>query len=264
MSKSHRYFDIHGHVNFPEYGNDQADVIRRAQDAGVAMITVGTDLGTSQSAVVLAEQHENMWATVGIHPTHTKEVFSQDAFRELTAYPKVVAIGECGLDYFRSKPEDREWQKRIFEQQIALANEIRKPLILHVRNGKNGEMGQNAYADALAMLAQTARVPFNFHFFAGTAEDLKNIITAGGYVSFTGVLTFTSDYDQVVREAPLDRIMSETDCPFVAPAPYRGRRNEPGYVIEVVKAIARIRGESEDVVAAQLATNAQRFFFSKN
>ncbi len=256
------YIDIHGHVNFPDFDADREDAIKRAKDAGVAMITVGTDMKSSVSAVELASIHENMWATVGVHPTDSKEAVDWDQLERLAGHPKVVAIGECGLDYFHSKEEDIPRQKDIFEKHIALANKLNKPLMLHVRNGKIGGKGitGNAYQDALAMIQKSAKVRSNFHFFAGTMQDMKDIIANNGTVSFTGVLTFTSDYDELVKSVPPTHIMSETDCPFVPPVPYRGKRNEPVYVIETVKAIARIRGESETAVAGQLMENARNFF----
>jgi len=262
-----QYIDIHGHINFPEYDKDREEVIKRAQDAGVGIITVGTDITTSKSAIELAEKHENMWAIVGIHPTEIKAPenrasgFSQeDVFQELrrlALHPKVVAIGECGLDYFHCKSSDIPAQVEAFEKHIAIANEAGKPLMLHVRSGKSGA---NAYADALAIIKESAKVPFDFHFFAGSKDDMEAIFAAGGTVSFTGVLTFTKDYDALIKAAPLEKIMTETDCPFVSPVPHRGKRNEPAYVIEVVKAIARIRGEDEEKVREILLQNARRFF----
>jgi len=270
MSASFKYIDIHGHVNFPNFDIDREVVIEQANNAGVAMITVGTDIVTSTSAVQLATMHEHMWATVGIHPTETQVVRSKEkedsdfeSLEHLARHPKVVAIGECGLDYFHSKVEEISKQKEIFEKHIVLAKKVGKPLMLHVRNGKmagsTSDIG-NAYQDALRILKKYSDVRANFHFFAGTLSDLKDITARGYSVSFTGVVTFTRDYDELVRIAPISHIMSETDCPFVPPAPYRGRRNEPVYVIQTIKAIARIRGENEDTVAQQMLDNAKKFF----
>ena len=192
--------------------------------------------------------------------------------RRLALHPKVVAIGECGLDYFHSNKADIPAQVEAFEKHIAIANEARKPLMLHVRNvKKNGgstsiptstltKTNGNAYGDALEILKKSAKVPFNFHFFAGSVENMKEIFVQGGTVSFTGVLTFTHDYDELIKQAPIERIMSETDCPYVSPVPHRGKRNEPAFVIEVVKAIARIRGEDEEKVRMVLLENARGFF----
>lgn len=270
------YIDIHGHINFDDYDADRSEVIKRAQEAGVGMILVGTDLESSKKVVELANAHGDMWAIIGQHPTE-KAVFDYEKFLELAQNTKVVGIGECGLDYFHSKPEDITLQKENFLAHIRLANEVNKPLMLHIREAKKlrptlrglpsvsvsadlPNVPTGAYQEAVQILKEHAKVHANFHFFAGNIEDVKAGLEIGASFSFTGVLTFTKDYDEVVRMIPLESIMSETDCPFVAPAPYRGKRNEPSYVIETVKATARLKGLNEDVVAAQLVTNAKRFF----
>ena len=261
-----KYIDIHAHLNFDDYNADRTEVIKRANDLEVAIINVGTDYTSSKWAVELAEANENMWATVGIHPTENVD-FDYAKFKELAKHPKVVAIGECGLDYFHSKAEEIPKQKKIFEEHIALANEVGKPLMLHIRNSKlaggKSEYG-NAFLDAIEILEAGANVKFDFHFFAGTKEDLEIILEMGGSVSFTGVLTFTNDYDELVKNVPLDRMMTETDCPFVAPKPYRGKRNEPSYVVEIAHSIARIRGEDEKIMAKKLVENAVNFFGLKS
>jgi TatD DNase family protein len=253
MSKI-KYVDIHSHVNFKDFDNDRVHVIQRAEENGVGMITVGTDVQTSKSAIKLAEDNENIWATVGIHPT---EKVSFKGIEELAKHEKVLAIGECGLDYYHSEPGDIEGQRNLFIEHIELANSLNKPLMLHVRNGKNGV---DAYLDALEILKTHSKVGANFHFFSGTREDLTAIIDAGYQVSFTGVITFSIDYDDLVRRTPADKIMIETDCPFAAPTPYRGKRNEPSYVIEMAKAVARIRNEDEEKVRLQLLENTKKFF----
>jgi len=252
-----KYIDIHGHLNLPQFDTDREEVFTRASVAGVGMIIVGTDMESSIRAVELARSHENVWAVVGIHPTETSEDIDFEILKKLAQDTKVVAIGECGLDYVNSSAEEIAQQKELFTQHITLANEVGKPLMLHVRNGKHTK---GAYQDALIILRLLATVRFNFHFFAGTLQDAVDIVALNGNISFTGVLTFTEDYDAIIRSVPLTHIMSETDCPFVAPVPYRGMRNEPVYVIEVVKAIARIRSEDEIRVALQLLENARNFF----
>jgi TatD DNase family protein len=282
------HFDIHGHLNFPEYDVDRAEVIERARSAGIGMITVGTDIESSKKAIELAEQHEGMWTTVGIHPTDVTTLTDADfeSLKSLAAHPKVVAIGECGLDYFHCGPEEISKQREIFEKHIALANEVGKPLMLHVRNAKpvsakpvhakvNGNdasgathtdiahfatQAHNAYQEAITLLKEKSRVPANFHFFAGTLEDARAIVEMGNTMSFTGVLTFARNYDEVVRTIPLESMMTETDCPYVAPVPNRGKRNEPSYVLEVIKKIAEIRGDDFDTVAKQLRANVKRVF----
>lgn len=262
-----KFIDAHGHINFPDYENDRDLVVLRAKEQEVGIVTVGTDLITSREVIKLTEKYgatgAEAWAIIGAHPVKEEgkyvEGFKRDEFLELARHPKVVAIGECGIDFFHSSPEDTEAQKKVFIEQIKIANEVGKPLMLHMRNGKNGE---NAYQVALFILREYAKVPFNFHFFAGGESDLNDILNAGGMVSFTGVITFARSYDELIKQVPLDRMMSETDCPFVAPIPYRGKRNEPSYVIEVVKKIAEIRGEDFEMVREKLVENAKRFFWN--
>ena len=272
-----RYIDIHSHVNFVAFDADREATMTRALDAEVAVINVGTQQDTSKMAVEMAETHENgVFSIIGLHPVHTGksfhdekelgagnkeftsrgEVFDMNYYRELLKSPKAVGIGECGLDYYRLETDSEQKQKEAFSAHIALANEAKKPLMLHVRSGS----GRSAYREALDILKREAKVSGDFHFFAGSWDEAREILDAGFYLSFTGVLTFARNYDEVGKNAPLDRIMSETDSPYVAPAPFRGKRNEPLYVREVVKAIARIRNEDEETVRAQLLKNAETFF----
>ena len=231
------------------------------------MINVGTSLATSREAVVLAEKHQNgVYAIVGLHPADDADelaAFDAEAYRALAAHPKVVGIGECGLDYFRL-PEDAaersrviERQKEAFMAQIALANECGKSLMLHVRASAKSS---DAYQDAIAMLKEHAKVKGNSHFFAGTVEDARGFLDIGYTMSFTGVITFAREYAELVEYVPLDMMHAETDCPFVAPMPYRGKRNEPSYVSEVVDKIARIKKLPLEEVEQALLANARRLW----
>ncbi|MDQ2932881.1 MAG: TatD family hydrolase [bacterium] len=258
MNKMLTYFDVHGHIQLSDYDADREEVIRRASELGIGMIIVGTDARSSKKAVALAEAHEGTWACVGIHPTDIEGDIDFPSVQELARHPKVVAIGECGLDFFHSKPEAIPFQKEVLLQHINLAKKVKKPLMLHVRNAKVPTT--NAYQETISILKEHPEVRANFHFFAGTIQDSNDIVAMGHSLSFNGVLTFARDYDEIVKTVPLAHIMSETDCPYVAPAPYRGKRNESSYVTEVVKKIAEIRGEELDVVAKQLAQNAKDFF----
>lgn len=295
MSMTPRYFDVHAHTQFATYGDEAEALVRSTVEGGTWVMNVGTQLDTSRAAVAMANRFtEGVYATVGLHPLHTTksfhdeqelgggaaaraftsrgEVFDAASYRALALDKKTVAIGECGLDYFHRTRNDAE-QTRIdaedtkkrqveaFEAQIAFANEVGKPLMLHIRDGKTSKDSTgDAYRDALAILRRDAKVRGNVHFFAGSMEIAKQFLELGFTLSFTGVLTFTRDYDEVVRYAPLDMLLSETDSPYIAPVPYRGKRNEPGYVAEVVRAIARIRGEDEGVVGEKLVQNARRVF----
>lgn len=265
------YFDAHTHVNFVAYEGDREETIKRAADAGVGMNCVGTQFDTSKSAVELAQKYDNVWATIGLHPIHTAqsyhdekelgeggkeftsrgEQFDASAYEELGRDSKVIAIGECGLDYYRVDESTKDVQIKNFVEQIELANKLQKPLMLHIRN---------AYDDALEVLKAHAVVRGDVHFFAGDWTIARKFLDLGFTLSFTGVVTFTHDYDEVVKNAPLDMILSETDAPYITPTPYRGKRNEPAYVEYVVKKLAEIRGEDEGEVAAQLLENAHRVF----
>ncbi len=265
------YVDVHTHLNFAAFEPDRERVIRRTLEAGVWAINVGTQAATSHTALTLARTYDGLFAAVGLHPIHTaksfhdtnelgeggaeftsrEEVFDMDLYRSMAADKKVVAIGECGLDYFRLEPDTKVRQQEIFLQQIQLANELEKPLMLHIRN---------AYADAYALLKANARVPANLHFFAGTLEDAKPFLELGCSFSFTGVITFTHNYDEVIKFLPLDRIMSETDAPYVAPEPHRGKRNEPRFVAYVVERLAAVKGMPAENVRTHVAANAGKFF----
>jgi TatD DNase family protein len=272
-----KYFDAHTHVNFAAFDEEREDAVRRAKDANVAMNVVGTQKNTSKSAVALAEKHDHVYATVGLHPIHTTksyhdkqelgeggheftsrgETFDASIYEAMGKFSRVIAIGECGLDYYRCEESTKEIQKKAFIEQIELANKLEKPLMLHIRPSMTG---RDAYDDALEILKSYAKVIGDAHFFAGDWETAKQFLDLGFTLSFTGVLTFTHDYDEVVRNAPLDMLLSETDAPYVTPEPHRGKRNEPAYVTEVVRAIARIRNEEENTVAQRLFANAHRVF----
>ncbi len=253
-----KYIDIHCHLNLPEFDADMAEVISRAQEKEVGMIVVGVDKKSSEKAVEIAENNKNIWAVIGLHPADDpKEVFDFDFYKKLASHPKVVGIGECGFDYYHRPLEDKSRQQDIFEKQIAISNEVKKPLMLHIRNGVNGG---NAYADAIEVLKKHTKVHGDVHFFAGSLEEARQFINLGFKLSFTGVITFTRDYDEVIKNIPLNMIMVETDAPFVAPAPYRGKRNESSYVIEIAHKIAEIRGEPVDKVLTHLVDNAKELF----
>jgi len=265
------YFDAHTHTNFVAYNDDREEVILRAKEEGVAMNVVGTQKDTSRSAVELAEKYDHVYATIGLHPIHTSksyhdekelgeggkeftsrgEVFDISEYEKMGRSPRVIAVGECGLDYFRLDEKTKEVQSTAFIEQIELANNLEKPLMLHIRN---------AYEDALEIIHTHAKVKGDVHFFAGDWNIAKKFLDFGFTLSFTGVLTFTHDYDEVVKNAPLDMLLSETDAPYVTPVPHRGKRNEPMHVVEVVRAIARIKGEDFEKVGAQIAENARRVF----
>ena len=276
-----RYFDAHTHVNFAAYEVDREETIVRAREAGVGMNVVGTQIDTSRAAGALAQRYEGVWATIGLHPIHTSksyhdarelgegnkeftsrgEVFDMAAYEALGRDPKVIAVGECGLDYFRLEENTKDVQRDAFIQQIELANKLQKPLMLHIRPALQSlGVGGNAYNDALEILKEHAKVKGDVHFFAGDWATAKKFLDFGFTLSFTGVLTFTQDYDEVVRNAPLDMLLSETDAPYITPVPFRGQRNESAHIHLVARRISEIRGQDFDEVASQIIENARRVF----
>jgi TatD DNase family protein len=247
-----KVIDAHAHLNFPQFDADRAAVIARCEEAEIGVINVGTDLNTSRQAVKLTEENDNMWATVGLHPTDIEQGWDETTFLDLAKSSKVVAIGECGLDYFHvTDAQERVRQKDFFAQQIAVANRVGKPLMLHIR-------GAGAYHDAYEVIKAQAKVAGNVHFFAGTWEEARWFLDLGLTLSFTGVITFTHDYDEVIKNMPLDRLIAETDCPYVAPVPYRGKRNEPSYVLEVVKRLGELRGLTTEAISQITLDNTRR------
>ena len=282
---NYHYIDTHAHLNLAAFKDDRDEVLVRMQEAGVAAINVGTKESTSQLAVEIADEADNCFAIIGLHPIQTTpayhdeeetgegnapftskgEVFNPDFYRELVKQEKVVGIGECGFDYHHNGKETYEVQETAFIEQIKLANELQLPLMIHTRNPKPGEKsptGRDVYEDVYDTLKAHAKVAFNVHFFAGTLTQAKKFIELGGTISFTGVITFknATEYHEVVREIPLENMHAETDCPYVSPVPYRGQRCEPQYVVEVYKKIAELRREDEEVVRTQLLENARNFY----
>ena len=260
------FVDIHSHISFSAYDDDREVVLKRMRDAGVSAVTVGVDLKSSEQAVELAEKEKCVFATVGLHPNNSaEEAFEADSYEDLVNKKYVVAVGECGLDYYRNDPSDssvKRKQKKVFEAQIDFALKHDKPLMLHCRPSKKS---MNAYEEVLDILRPCAKsngekLRGDVHFFVGTEEIAKGFLELGFTLSFTGVITFARDYDAVIRYVPADMLLSETDAPYVAPEPYRGKRNEPAYVIEVVKQLASIRGVSLESLAPQLLQNAKRVF----
>lgn len=271
-----KYLDAHTHAHFAAYDLDRVEILARAKTAGVAMINVGTGLKTSEEAIKLAEENDGLWATIGLHPVHASEShddksegagpgaeeFLYEKYLALAKHKKVVAIGECGLDYFRIKEEDLEIknkQKEIFLAQVKLAKEVNKPLMIHCRS---------AFSDLIQLLKENKSelnsISGITHFFAGTPAEAKEFLDLGFYFTFGGVITFVREYDEVINLVPIDRIMSETDAPYVTPAPYRGKRNEPAYVVEVVKKLAELKKISVETMADQIWVNAEKVFGIKN
>lgn len=259
-----KYFDAHCHIQFSQYDEDRDAVLAAMQEAGIGALVVGTDSAHSKEAVALADG-KTLFAAVGLHPNDKPgEGYDEEYFRALAEDPRVVAIGECGLDYYRPEnPEaEKARQQDVFARHIELAAALDKPLMIHARPSK-GSM--DAYQDAIKMLTDAQRtygerVRGNMHFYVGDIETTKQFLDLGFTFSFTAVLTFARDYDEVIKYLPLDRILTETDAPYVAPVSRRGQRNDPRAVTDVVRAIAQIRGEDEEVVREAVLRNANRLF----
>lgn len=261
-----KYFDAHCHVQFEPFDADREALIARMSEEGVAGLVVGVDLESSRKAVALAEQHEHLFASIGLHPNYeAKEWYEHAPYRDLAKSPKVVAVGECGLDYFRPaevNDEVKRKQKAILNDQIELAAELDKPLIIHSRPSKGT---QDAYQDLISILKEAKQKYPNLrgdiHFFVGGVPEAEALVSLGFTLSFTAVVTFARDYDAVIRAVPLTSILSETDAPYVPPkSRARGSRNDPLAAIEVVRKIAEIRGEDLQTTRQALVGNAVRLF----
>jgi TatD DNase family protein len=283
-----KYIDIHCHTNFKAFDEDRDAVVRRALDNDTFVINVGTQYDTSKKAVEMTNEYkEGVYATIGLHPIHTGashhdkdefgsegkeftsrgEIFDKEKYRELSKLGKVVAIGECGLDYYHMEPDTIEKQRTAFIAQIELANELNLPLMLHIRNNLVDKT-RNAYFDVYELIKKYSTISGIkgvSHFFAGSVEDMKRFVEIGVYISFAGPITYKPnlkicDYESVIRETPLDMILADTDSPYVAPVPHRGERNEPLYVKEIVKKIAEIKKLDEKEIAKNIFNNAKRIF----
>lgn len=253
-----KLFDSHCHIQLSQFDEDRESVLTRMQEKSVAGIVIGTDLPESKDAVVLAAQHTFLWAAVGLHPNdNLTEKFDEAAYTELAQSPKVIGIGECGLDYFRSggTPEEKTAQKERFIAQIDLAKKADKTLIIHCRN---------AHDDMLEILQKyeigESALRVVIHFFTGSGELAQKYLDLGCYLSFPGPITYTDMYDESIRVTPIDRMLSETDSPFAAPVPLRGKRNEPVYVEHVVAKIAALKNLSVEEVGKQIVKNSQKAF----
>ncbi len=259
------YFDSHCHLQLSQFDEDREAALVRMQEHKTGGVVVGTDYAMSVAAVELAKQHDFLWAAVGLHPNdNADELFDSPAYEKLARDPKVVAIGECGLDYFRGGGtfEEKTTQRMRFEMQIELAAKVGKPLIIHCRDSQQRIANiTSAHEEMLNILGQRKLdIPVIIHFFTGTGELAQKYVELGCYLSFPGPITYTDMYDQSILDTPMDRILSETDSPFAAPVPYRGKRNEPSYVDHVVAKIALIKEMDLPDVAAQIVQNSQKVF----
>ncbi len=273
--------DTHAHLNFSAYRDDLAEVASRSVAEGMRVINVGSQLSTSERAVAIAEQYpHNFFAAVGLHPLHLFEMdvdesevsfksrveeFQSDSYRRLAARPKVVAIGEMGIDYFHvpenvSTKEFEYKQKWTFLKGVQLAKELGLPLILHCRGSRADEA--KAYRDLLTVLKEADYFRAVVHCFTASWEIAQKFLRAGCFISFTGIITYpkTAKLAEVVKRAPLEQLMVETDAPYLAPQLVRGKRNEPRYVRYVADKVAEIKKLAYHEVEEQTGKNAIDFF----
>lgn len=251
--------DSHCHLTDLQFDEDREATLERARAAGVGrFIVIGAngDFSHNEKAVALAEAHDDVFAVAGVHP-HDAKTITDDTYlqlRKLAQHPKVVGLGETGLDfYYDNSP--RETQRTHFRQFIRLARELHLPLSMHVRD---------AYAEATEILRIEGEGEIRgvMHCFTGTAEEARALLDLGLYVSFSGIITFKSakDLRAAAHEVPLDRLLVETDCPLLAPVPYRGKRNEPAYVVHVAKTIAEVKNVSGEEIAVATRRNTEELF----
>ena len=292
-------FDSHTHLQFSAFNNDRDEVIKRTLDDNIWIVNVGSQKDTSKKAVDLANKYpEGVYATVGLHPIHVDknhydfqefdgdngfnprgEKFDYDFYKNLARNEKVVAIGECGLDYavfareqgerlqkqasaealreggLPSEEKLKDKQKEIFIKHIELAHEINKPLMVHCRQ---------AFDDLISVLISHLSFlntpPGIIHFFTGTSDDAKKLLEMEFYFTFGGLITYNRQFDEIIKFLPLEKILLETDAPYVAPEPYRGKRNEPIYIIETAKKLAGIKNISLEKICEQTTENAIKVF----
>ena len=259
------FYDTHAHLDYPDYAKDLIEVIARAEAAGIVrFISIGTSLASSERAIQLAERFPAIYAAVGCHPTEAMEAAGdlRPSLRQLAAHPKVVAIGETGLDYYRLPSVNpgvtdevyKQRQAEVFQQQLEVAAECGLNCIIHQRA---------SFDDTLAQLKPFAtRLRGVFHCFGESVERMQQIFAMGSLVSFTGIVTFKNakNVREAVAGAPLGKFMLETDCPYLAPVPFRGQRCEPAYVKEVSEAVAQVKGCSLAELSEATNRTAQEFF----
>lgn len=251
--------DSHCHLTDPQFDEDREAVMMRARAAGVGrFIVIGAngDFSHNEKALALADEYEDAFVVLGVHPHDAKDITAEtyEQLRKLAQHPKVVGLGETGLDfYYDNSP--REDQRHHFRNFIRLARELDLPLSMHVRD---------AYEEAAYTLKEEGegRIRGVMHCFTGNEEEAERLLELGLFISFSGIVTFksASDLRAVVKTVPIDRLLVETDCPLLAPAPYRGKRNEPAYVVQVAKIMAEVKGVSFDEIANVTQRNTEALF----
>ena len=248
-------FDTHAHMNDPAFDEDREEMILGLKERGTDFVmNVGCCLDSSRDCVQMAETYPFVYASVGSHPDSADEVNEAvlEEYRALAQHPKVKAIGEIGLDYYY-ETIPREIQQQAFRMQMELARELKMPVIVHERN---------AHDDGMRIAKEFKDVTGVFHCYSGSAEMARQLVNMGWYIGFTGVLTFKNARKAVetAEQIPLERIVLETDCPFMAPEPFRGKRNDPGYLFRMAERLAELRGISVEEVHEITTQNAKNLY----
>ena len=250
------FIDSHAHIQIDQFNSDRDAVLQRALDVGVSnILIIGIDVETSQKAVELAEKHENIYASVGMHPHSATELTDDilSTFRVQLDHPKVIALGEIGLDYYRNL-SPHEIQKDAFEKQLNLAEEMNTPIIIHNRD---------AYADILPILEKRqGKINGVLHCFTGNIELMQRSIDIGFHIGIGGIVTYPNakDVQAVAKQIPLERLLIETDCPWLTPQFRRGKRNEPSYVPAIAKKIAELRNSTTEEIGVVTTNNFNTLF----
>ena len=268
-----KLIDTHCHIQFDAYDDDRAAVASMCEEKETGLIIVGCDEKSSRQAIdfVLSFPIEKeIWCSVGQHPTDAGELFDYKTYLDLARLSKkVVAIGECGLDYYhvskdeKERADEIEKQKDLFFQHLNLSHELNLPLIIHCRDAHDDMIESLLHRYTTASIHpghHEGREYGVLHCFTGTARDAQSYLDLGFLISFTGIITFSDQYDEVIRTVPLEKMLIETDAPFLTPAPYRGKRNSPAYVEYIAKRIAEIKEVSVEDVCDVTTENARRLF----
>ncbi len=281
------FIDSHAHLHFPAFSADGAEVLQRARDNGISLITVGTKFATSASGIDFAEKYDGVWCTIGLHPGHVHDhnfvdeneethdrptperEFDEARYETLVSHPKVVAIGEFGLDYSRipegiDVEEFKNDQRNVARQQLRFATKHNKPVVIHCRGGATADV-TGAHDDMRSLIAEEISKGGIerrgvIHCFTGTIDDAAKYAELGFLISITGIVTFGKSVASAVKEIPLAQMMIETDCPYLSPVPFRGKRNEPANVALVAQTIADLKGVSLEEVARVTSANAITLF----
>ncbi len=247
-----KYIDAHSHPHFKNFDGDREELFACMQKEGIGTIAVGTDFKTSKSVSLLAKEKNFIWATLGVHPTD-REDFEPEKYKELL-HERVVAVGECGLDYYRMDESDKKRQVALFEKQIQFAIEARLPLMLHIRSSQNSG---NAHDDAFDILSpykkEFPELHLHMHFFTAPKEVAKKFLELDATFGIPGVVTFAKDVQETTIYLPAEKILTESDSPYAAPAPHRGKRNEPCFIKHTAQFIAELKNLPSAEIFAQNA-----------